>query len=361
MEFHFPIADFIYNPSVIFGLGIGIGFFSGLIGIGSGIVMVPLLILLGFPARIAVTSQLNASIGISFAGFLSYWRKKDVDFALGFYLICGGLLGALTEFFVLRWLYNVAASYGILRIVTAIVLIVLSLAMFFQTFKMLIVSEPKHRSVSMKRWMIYIPFHRIFLRTRTEISILIPLFVGFLTGILTTSLGGGINVIMVPFLTYLIGRISPAVTGTSFLTSFVITFAITIIHGLGSAPVDIALVLLLGASSSIGTKLGSYISYYVPRIWLGALGSVVILSIGIKNLLSVIELKGKRTKIILDDGVRHYLKDLVSTAGESMSWVTKNLLLFAHKDPVLYSFVSIALSILLAYLLDKLLNRVLYR
>lgn len=361
MEFYFPIADIMYNPLVIFGLGISVGFLSGLVGIGAGVIITPLLILLGFPARIAVASQLNASIGINFAGFLSYWRKKDVDFALGFYLVCGGLLGALTEFFVLRWLYNVAASFGILRIITAIVLIVLALSMMYQALRTLLVNVPTQRTITMKHWMIYIPFHRIFLRTRTEISILVPLFVGFLTGILTTSLGGGTNILMVPFLTYLIGRISPSVTGTSFFTSFIITFAITVLHGLGSAPVDMALVLLLGVACSIGTKLGGFLSYYIPRVWLAAIGSIIILALGIKNLLAVIELRGKRTKVILNDGVRHYLRDLSEGISDNTGWLSKQILFFANADPVVYSLVCILLSIVVAYLLDRWLNRLLYR
>lgn len=360
MDFYFPIADIAFNPLWIFILGLGVGFASGMLGIGTGILITPILILLGFPSRIAVASQLNAAIGANFAGFLGYWRKQDVDFALGGYLVVGGLIGALTEFFVLKWLYNVAASYGILRTTTAIVLILLGFNMFYQAMRSLLTEDLVGKSVSMKKWMIYIPYHRIFIRTRTEISILVPLAVGFLAGIVTTSLGGGINTIIVPSLTYLIGRVSPSVTGTSFLVSFVVCLSVTFLHGLGTAPVDMPLVCLLTVSSAVGLKLGGYAGTFMSRIWLGTLGGIVIFSLGIKNILAVIELGGRRTKVILDDGVRHYLDDLVSMMGQNLGWASKKILMFAHIDPVAYSATCVFLTITLAYGVDKIMHYFLY-
>lgn len=360
MDFYFPIADIMFNPLWIFILGLGVGFVSGMLGIGTGILITPILILLGFPSRIALASQLNAAIGANFAGFLGYWRKQDVDFALGGYLIIGSLSGALTEFFLLRWLYNVAASYGVLKTTTAIVLILLGFNMFYQAIRSLLTADLVKESVSMKRWMIYIPYHRIFIRTRTEISILIPLAVGFLAGLVTTSLGGGINTIMIPSLTYLIGRVSPSVTGTSFFVSFIVCLSVTFLHGLGTAPVDMSLVCLLTVSSAVGLKLGGYTGAFVSRVWLGTLGGLVIFGLGVKNILAVIELGGRRTKVILDDGVRHYLQDLVSAMGDRQGWLSQKILIFAHLDPVIYSATCVCLTISLAYVTDRIMHSFLY-
>lgn len=360
MDFYFPIADVAFNPLWIFVLGLSVGFASGMLGIGTGILITPILILLGFPSRIALASQLNAAIGGNFAGFLGYWRKQDVDFALGGYLVVGSLAGALTEFFFLRWLYNVAASYGILKITTAVVLILLGFNMFYQAICSLLTDNFVKESVSMKRWMIYIPYHRIFIRTRTEISILIPLAVGFLAGVVTTSLGGGINAIIVPSLTYLIGRVSPSVTGTSFFVSFIVCLSVTFLHGLGTAPVDMYLVLLLTVSSAVGLKLGGYAGAFVSRVWLGTLGGLVIFCLGVKNILAVIELGGRRAKVILDDGVRHYLEDLVSAMGDRLGWLSQKILIFAYTDPVIYSATCVCLTICLAYVIDKVMHSFLY-
>ncbi|MBP9752492.1 MAG: sulfite exporter TauE/SafE family protein [Proteobacteria bacterium] len=360
MDFYFPIADIVFNPWMILGLGIGIGFLSGLFGVGTGILITPVLLLLGFPGRIAVASQLSASIGANFSGFLSYGNRKDVDYALGFYLIFGGLLGAFTEFYILKALQNVS-PYSVIRIVCSFVLIFLSLIMFYQTIKSLLSDPQKERSVTMKKWMIYIPFHRVFLRSRTEISILVPIVVGFITGILTMSLGGGVNIMMMPILTYLIGRISPCVTGTSFFVAFVICFSITLLHGVGTAPVDFYLVVFLSLSTSIGSKLGILASKHCAKSFIGLLGAVIVLFLGIRTLLDVLKQQTRRPKIVLNNGVTHYIKELVETMPEDISWLAKKTLLFAHQDIASYCAVCIIASILIAFIVEKILNFLLFK
>ncbi|CAO5675249.1 MAG: hypothetical protein HEEMFOPI_00201 [Holosporales bacterium] len=360
MDFYFPIADIVFNPWMILGLGVVVGFFSGLFGVGTGILITPVLLLLGFPGRIAVASQLNASIGANFSGFLSYSNKKDVDYALGMYLVIGGLLGAFAEFYILKLLQHIS-PYSVIRIVCSFVLICLSLIMFYQTIKNLLSDTQKDRSVTMKKWMIYIPFHRVFLRSRTEISVLVPLIVGFITGILTISLGGGVNVMMMPILTYLIGRVSPCVAGTSFFVAFIICFSITLLHGIGTAPVDLYLVVFLSLSTSIGSKIGVWASRYCSKSVIGLLGAVIVLFLGIKTLLDVIKQQTRRPKIVLNNGVSHYIKELTETMPNDIGWLAKKILLFAHSDIASYSAFCVFISILIAFIVEKMLNLFIYK
>ncbi|CAO5676751.1 MAG: hypothetical protein NEHIOOID_00690 [Holosporales bacterium] len=360
MEFHFPIANVVYDPFLIGLLGLVVGFLSGFFGLGTGILATPLLLLLGFPSRITVASQLNVSIGANLSGFFNYSQKKDVDYALGAYLILGGLMGALTEFFVLRWLYHNVSPTGVLRAISGVVLIILSLAMFYQTIKSFLSDHGNTRSVTMKRWMIYIPFHRVFARSRTEISILVPLSVGYLTGILTISLGGGVNVMMMPFLTYLIGRVSPCIAGTNFFVSFIITLTITAIHSLGTAPVDMILVVIMTITCSIGSKFGAKVVHYFPGQIVNLVGASIVLFLGGKTLSDVISLKHKKQKIILDNGVRHYLNDLTQSSDQCMGKFSKSVLLFANNDPVLYTACCIFLSIFIAFICDRAIEKFLF-
>jgi uncharacterized membrane protein YfcA len=361
MDFYFPIADITFNIWLLLGLGVVVGFLSGLLGVGTGILITPILLILGFPSRIAVASQLNASIGANFSGFLSYGQRKDVDFALGIYLIIGGVLGALSEFYILRWLNYTIQTYSAIRIISAIVLIFLGVGMFYNTFRLLLSDNKTYYQVTMKKWMIYIPFHRVFVRSRTEMSVLVPIMVGFLTGILTISLGGGVNVLMIPFLTYLIGRVSPCVSGTSFFVAFITCFVITLLHGIGTAPVDIFLVITLTVSTSIGSKLGVYINQFLPKALIGLLGAAIISLLGVKILVEIIKQQTKRSKLILDNGVVHYLEDLITSMPENISILGKGALYFAHSDVALYSFSCIFISIFIAYIIDKSINFFIYR
>ena len=65
MNFYLPIAEISINIYLLLSLGIGIGFISGLFGIGGGFISSPLLILVGIPPAVAVgstTVQVFASI-----------------------------------------------------------------------------------------------------------------------------------------------------------------------------------------------------------------------------------------------------------------------------------------------------------
>ena len=358
MDFYFPIADFLYSPLAIISVGVGVGFISGLLGLGSGILITPILLLIGFPSRIAVASQVNASIGSNFIGMLNYGRRRDIDYALGSYLIVGGLCGALTEFYILQWLYDNISPHGILRFITGLVLIILSFGMFYQIIKSLLSDENEIKHVTMKEWMIYIPFHKVFLRSRTEISILIPLVIGFLTGILTVSLGGGINTMMLPFLTYLIGRVSPCVTGTSFFVSTVIFICVTFLHGLNTAPVDMMLVFFLSFSTSIGSKLGVHISFFFSRLSTNLITVVIVFFLGVKSLMDVSKLSQKRPKIILNNGVQHYLDDLYKSMPENIDILSRSILKFANFDPLIYCLTCILLSIGAAYIVDVIMKKI---
>ena len=47
MEIYLPIADLPVNVFVVFGMGLAVGFISGMFGIGGGFLMTPLLIFIG--------------------------------------------------------------------------------------------------------------------------------------------------------------------------------------------------------------------------------------------------------------------------------------------------------------------------
>jgi len=59
----------------LFGIGIGVGLLAGLLGVGGGLVMVPLLIALGYSPIESVATSSAAIVLTSAAGSLQNWRK----------------------------------------------------------------------------------------------------------------------------------------------------------------------------------------------------------------------------------------------------------------------------------------------
>ena len=308
-----PIAKQMVNPEILLIIGGLGGFVSSLLGVGSGIIITPVLMLCGIPSWVAVSSQLHNSLGTSFSGFLNYWRRQDVDLGLSWYLFLGGVIGAILELQFLQWLRHQSSTLALSKILTASVLLILGTQSLAE--------KPLHKTpkgAMMRHWMIYFPWHKIFIRSRTEMSVLIPFCVGLGTGVMTSSLGGGNSLFIAPILTYLIGRTSAAVTGTALLAGFGINTVVAILHAVNNSPADFILVMFLFLSGTAGSQLGTMVSYKIRRSYLSVAGSLVIFFISFKffvdlykNNWKIVNIVPQKNATIFDSPeYLHYMQDL---------------------------------------------------
>lgn len=76
-------------------IGLVGGVLSGLLGVGGGVIMVPLLVLwAGYEQRSAHAASLGAIIPISVAGILTFGAAGAVHVPLAIGLACGSIVGA---------------------------------------------------------------------------------------------------------------------------------------------------------------------------------------------------------------------------------------------------------------------------
>src|ERR1700733_3140300 len=94
MEIYLPIAQMPVDPFVVLTMGARVGLLSGLLGIGGGFLMTPLLIFIGIPPAVAVATQANQVVASSVSGVLAHWSRDNVDFKMGFVLLAGGGVGS---------------------------------------------------------------------------------------------------------------------------------------------------------------------------------------------------------------------------------------------------------------------------
>src|ERR1700730_1856765 len=73
VEIYLPIADLPVNIFLILGMGLAVGFISGMFGIGGGFLMTPLLIFLGISPAVAVATVSSHIAASSCSGAISYW------------------------------------------------------------------------------------------------------------------------------------------------------------------------------------------------------------------------------------------------------------------------------------------------
>src|ERR1700744_4012157 len=94
MEIYLPIAQLSVNWATILVMGAAVGFLSGMLGVGGGFVMTPLLLFYGIPPGIAVATQSSPIAAASLAGALGQSSKHGVDYKMGCVLLSGGLVGS---------------------------------------------------------------------------------------------------------------------------------------------------------------------------------------------------------------------------------------------------------------------------
>lgn len=336
----FPITGMFLDPLLIFFTGLFGGFVSGFLGLGCGVIITPMLMEFGIPPLIAVATQLCHAVGTNLTSFLTYKRRMDVDFHLAAYMLMGGMLGAGFEWLLLSYSPDAKAIFNKFVYVYIIILLIFGIIMLVQSFKGWKRSDSaKHlKSVSMRRWMIYLPFHKIFVRSRTEMSILIPIFVGFLAGILVSSLGGGNNLFMAPIITYLIGRISPVVNGTTALVGCVITAVIALVYSQSNYCCDMFFVLLLFAGAAFGSWIGVKLTYRLPRYYLYAMGSLVVFLMASRQIFKL---------------VHHSFSEVMNGRIEISGSILGKLI---KGNPILYTIICITLIAIIAFTYERFLQ-----
>ncbi len=122
------------NPWWVFILlGIGAGILSGTLGIGSGIILVPVLVLAcGFVQKSAQGMSLAIMVPMALVGALRYWKNPDIEMntlVIGL-VICGALVGVLVGTELAFRLPN-----HTLRKIFAVVLIIVAVKMFMTPAK----------------------------------------------------------------------------------------------------------------------------------------------------------------------------------------------------------------------------------
>src|ERR1700760_4665141 len=95
MEIYLPVAEMSVHWVVILGMGLGVGFLSGLFGVGGGFLLTPLLVFYGIPSTVAVATTLSHITASSISGALSQWRRQGIDFVMAGGMLGGGIFWTL--------------------------------------------------------------------------------------------------------------------------------------------------------------------------------------------------------------------------------------------------------------------------
>ena len=285
MQIYLPIAELSVNIFLLLGIGGGVGFLSGLFGVGGGFLLTPLLIFIGVPPAVAVATQANQVVASSVSGLLAHWSRDNVDFKMGFVLLAGGMLGSTVGV----GLFSLLSHFGQVDLVISLFYVFflgfIGILMFVESTRA--IWRRRRRGAPLKKlhehnWVHGLPFKMRFRKSRLYISALMPAGIGFFVGILSAIMGVGGAFIMVPAMIYLLGMPTAIVVGTSLFQIIFVSANVTFLQAVQNQTVDLTLALALTVGGVIGAQIGGRVGAKLPGEQMRVLLAGLILFVAVR-------------------------------------------------------------------------------
>ena len=271
------------NILLIVLIGMLVGGLSGLFGVGGGFLMTPLLIFLGIPPAVAVGTEAPHVLASSVSGVIAHWRRKNVDFKMGFFLMIGGVVGSTVGVN----LFKILRVFGQIDIVIQMLfLIFLGFIGFSMAFESAKTTITKYRTTSSIRtklhqhsWIHGLPFKLRFHRSKLYISAIPPIIIGFFVGVLSAMMGVGGGFIIIPAMVYLLGMSTNVVVGTSLFQIIFVTANSTFFQSYLNQTVDIVLASLMIVGGVIGAQIGARLGTKLKAEYLRGILAILVLAV----------------------------------------------------------------------------------
>ena len=292
MPIYLPIAELPVNLFLILGLGITVGFISGMFGVGGGFLMTPLLILTGIPPAVAVASVPSHMAASSLAGAISYWRKKLVDVGLALVLLSGGILGTAAGVWIFSLLRRIGQldltvnlSYGVLLGIVGALMLTESVRAIMRARRG---EAPIVRRPGTHAWFHGLPLKLRFRQSRIYVSAMPVTAIGFSVGLLGALMGVGGGFLLIPALIYLMRVPTTVAVGTSLLLTLVTMLVATVLHALENRTVDVVLAFALMTGGVLGAQFGARAGQAMRAEQLRLLLSLLVLAVGIRVAIDLL-------------------------------------------------------------------------
>jgi uncharacterized protein len=292
VQIYLPVADLPLNIFLLLGMGLAVGFISGMFGIGGGFLMTPLLIFVGVPPAVSVASVASHIAASSFSGAISYWRKRALDTPLALMLLVGGFVGTaagVALFTVLRALDQLDLMIG-LSYVT--LLTIVGGVMIYEGIRA-VLRDRRGLPAVIRRpgshlWVHGLPLKMRFKRSKIYVSVIPVWGIGFIIGFVGAIMGIGGGFLLVPMLIYLLRVPTATVIGTSMVLTLVTMASATVLHATTNHLVDAVLAFILMVGGVTGAQFGARTGQKMRGERLRLLLGVLVLAVGLRFAVQLV-------------------------------------------------------------------------
>jgi len=330
MEILLPIAHTEINVIEVLILGIIVGVLSGMLGIGGGIILNPILIKMGIPSVVVVGTSISQMIGASLSGFLNYLKSGKVDTKMGKYVVVYGVIGGFIGVLLINYLKQSGDVKRFILLVYTVYLFLLGSFIFYESFK----NKEKHEHKA-PEFIKNLPFKKDF--NVGQVSLIVPAGIGLLSGFLAAVMGIGGGNLVVPALMYLAGYDVVSAIAISVFQMVFITSFLSFLHSYFNHGVDIILGLILLVGSSFGAVFGSILGQKINRFYLKVFLAVLMLIVATYSLKQFLSTKQKEIFSLVPD---NFFANLLTNY------------------PLVYSILVIVISLVVGYIISIITMRI---
>ena len=291
MEIYLPVAQLPVSMLVVLGIGLAVGFLSGIFGVSGGFITTPLLIFYGIPSGIAAASQASPIAAASLLGAIHQGAKKSVDYKMGLWLLFGGLSGSAIGVAIFRLLQQIGQIDFVIKFSYMLLLGAIGGLMMTESVRAIRAArkgQRVNRKPGQHTWIHNLPFKMRFYRSGLYISVIPVVVLGFLVGIMTAILGTGGAFILIPAKVYLLRMRTTLAIGTSQFQMFIVACMATVLHAKIDHTVDIVLALMLIVGGVVGAQFGIRAGAKMRAEQLRAALALLIIAVAIRLFFELV-------------------------------------------------------------------------
>ncbi len=302
MYIYLPIAEQPIHSLVILGIGAFLGLIMGLVGVGGGFLLTPLMMFLGIPPPVAVASVANQLVAPSVSGVLSHWKRSNVDFKMGTVLLLGGIVGSSIGVILFNFLGKIGQLDFVIKSSYVIFLTLIGALMFSESLRLILRTRKgkvTRGKLHQHNWLHGLPFKMRFRKSKLYISVLLPILIGVIVGVFAALMGIGGGFIIVPAMIYLLGMPTSLVVGTSLFQIIFVAANTTVLQASQNQTVDIILATILLLGSVIGVQVGSRFTNILKGEYLRLILSSIIILVSLKLLIDLVTVPSDLFSVII--------------------------------------------------------------
>lgn len=243
--------------------GAVVGLIVGITGVGGGALMTPALLMFGFPAHIAIGTDLWFAAITKSGGLIAHHKQNHINWPIALGLAAGSIPAAITTGLVLAFWFNSPENYAaLLKLVLGIMLIATSVVIILRSK----ITRLFHGRTS----------------SESQSKPLVLIGVGACLGTLVTLSSVGAGAIGTAVLMILFPTLLPKkIVGTDIAHAVPLTFIAGAVH-LYLGNVNFMLLLALLAGSIPAISIGSRLTSKVPSAVLQRLLATMLMLLGMK-------------------------------------------------------------------------------